>query len=660
MKLGVCYYPEHWPEERWAEDARLMRQAGLAVVRIGEFAWAKMEPIEGQFAWEWLDKAIQTLTAQRLQVVLGTPTATPPAWLCRTYPEILPVDSQGQQRNFGSRRHYCHNNPIYRQHTARIVTALAQRYANTPGVIGWQIDNEFGCHDTARCYCPACAAAFRAWLQKRYTSLEALNRAWGADFWSQTYAAWGQIEPPQQTVTEPNPSHVLDYYRFSSDSVLEYQQLQIDLLRQHTHGQWITHNLMGNFPDLDYHALARPLDHVCWDSYPTGYAEVQAETLYMPGEPRPSFAYDAGDPYVTGFCHDLTRGLKQTPFWVMEQQAGNINWALLNTGVRPGTVRLWTWHALASGAEAVVYFRWRACLYAQEQYHSGLLRHDSSPDLGYLEVLRMAEEHTLMEKISAAPLSVDTALLLDYEDLWAIQLQPHRRDFGYLRHLFVFYRALREIGIMVDIVGPQSDLSRYRLILAPTAHLGRPELAEKLAACAQAGSVVLLGVRTGFKTTSNTVTDQPLPGAYAALAGVNVKTWHALPPGVGYPLEPRIEGLEGEAAFWAEALQPGSETNSLARYRGGPFAGQSALTEYTLGEGRVVYLGWYPSLAQAKGLAARLAEQARVARLAELPQGILGIRRGPHTMLFNFTEQEAEAQMEGKPVRIPPRDLLIV
>ncbi len=657
MKLGVCYYPEHWPEERWAEDARLMRQAGLAVVRIGEFAWAKMEPAEGQFEWGWLDQAVDTLTAQGLQVVLCTPTATPPAWLCRAYPEILPVDHQGRRRAFGSRRHYCHNNPVYRQHTARMVTALAERYGSHPGVSGWQIDNEFGCHDTARCYCPVCTAAFRAWLQKRYESLDALNLAWGTDFWSQTYTAWEQIEPPMLAVTEHNPSQVLDYFRFSSDSVIDYQQLQIDLLRQHAPGQWVTHNLMGNFPDLDYHALARPLDHVCWDSYPTGYAEVQAETLYTAGEARPTFAYDAGDPYVTGFCHDLTRGLKQAPFWIMEQQAGNINWGTVNPGVRPGNVRLWTWHALGSGAEAVVYFRWRACLYAQEQYHSGLLHHDASPDVGYLELLRMAEEHTLMEKVSAEPLAAETALLLDYEDLWAIQLQPHRQGFSYLRHLFVYYRALRDLGIPVDIVGSQADLSRYRLILAPSAHLSRAALVEQLAACAGAGGVVLLGVRSGFKTPSNTVTSRPLPGIYADLAGASVQAWHALPEGVGYPLDAQVDGLGGEAAFWAEALQPGAEAYSLAHYTAGPFAGHSALTEHPTGKGYVLYLGWYPTVTQAQALLSRLAEQAGISRLEGLPQGVVGIRRGAFTLLLNFNEEPAVVEVNGKLARILGRDV---
>ena len=387
MKLGVCYYPEHWPRERWPIDAAMMREAGLTVVRIAEFVWQLMEPAEGQFAWDWLDEAIATLAAAGLEVVLGTPTAAPPAWLTHDYPDVLPVDAQGRTRNSGTRRHYCPTSPTYRRHSERIVRAMAERYGRHPAVVGWQIDNEFGCHDTVRCYCDQCAAAFRDWLKRKYGSLDALNEAWGAVFWSQSYGRWEEIRLPNLTPTGANPSHLLDYDRFASETTVSYQQLQVDLLRQHTAGQFITTNTLGNFEDLDYHDLARPLDFIAWDSYPTGYAEFQGESLYLPGKPDASFAYDVGDPYVTGFCHAQARGFKQAPFWVMEQQCGPVNWARFNTLVRPGTVRLWTWHALAEGADAVVYFRWRAVRFAFEQHHSGLLHHDATPATGYRELL---------------------------------------------------------------------------------------------------------------------------------------------------------------------------------------------------------------------------------------------------------------------------------
>lgn len=672
MKLGVCYYPEHWPQSRWATDAKMMSAGGLSIVRIGEFAWAKMEPAEDELTWDWLDAAIETLAGEGLQIVLGTPTATPPAWLCKAYPDILPVDSQGRRRHFGSRRHYCANSPAYQTHTRRIVTAMAGRYGQHPAVLGWQIDNEFGCHDTARCYCDHCALAFRDWLENKYVTLEALNDAWGTIFWSQTYSKWDEIDPPHLTVTEPNPSHVLDFYRFSSDSVVAYQQLQIDILRELSPDKSLTTNFMGNFPDLNYHDLARPLDFVAWDSYPTGHAEVQSETLYAPTDHRSTFAYDVGDPYITGFCHDLIRGLKpDKPFWIMEQQCGNINWSLYNTGVRPGTTRLWTWHALASGAEAVVYFRWRAVLYAQEQHHSGLLHHDTSPAVGYQDLLALKADRVLMEEISALPVNAHVAIVGDYNDLWAIQLQPHRLNFGYQSHLFVFYRALQRLGIPVTIVGPDADLSLYKLVIAPTVFLSDERLIASLTAFAEHGGDVLIGVRSGFKTLSNRVTDQPLPGPFRELIGGTVTDWHSLPPDVGYDIQSTIPGLGGQATVWAEALLPTPITPQregitmttgvrVAHYTSGPFASYAALMEKRTGIGRVFYLGWYPTGDQAETLLAYLTHQVGVPRLAELPSnGLIATARGPYIILLNFTDEPLTATIDGQLIPVGPRDVRI-
>jgi len=662
MKLGVCYYPEHWPEQRWAQDAQMMREAGLSIVRIGEFAWAKIEPREDRFEWGWLDRAVDTLAGAGLEIVLGTPTAAPPAWLCTAYPGILPVDVQGRRRRFGSRRHYCPTSQDYRRHTVRIVSALAERYATHPAVTGWQIDNELGDHDTAHCYCDSCAAAFRSWCQTRYQTLDALNDAWGTVFWSQTYSAWEQICPPNLTITEPNPSQALDYDRFCSDTWVESVQVQAGLLRAampQAGTQLITTNFMGTFPDLNYHALANPLDFVSWDSYPTGNAEIHAERIYHPGDRRPTLAYDAGDPHVTGFGHDLTRGLKRAAFWVMEQQCGNINWSLHNTGVLPGTMRLWTWHALACGAQAVVYFRWRAVPIAQEQLHSGLLNHDGSIAQGYREVSAMQAEAALMADVAAQPLEAPVALLLDYENLWALRMQPHRRDFSYLRHLFVYYRALQRLGVTADIISPQANLGDYRLVIAHSAYLADEHLASSLERYASEGGQVLLGVRSGFKDRTNRVYDGPLPGAFRTLCGLAVTGWQTLPPGVTFDLETSIPDLKGPAATWAEALMT-TGSHVLARYTSGPYAGQAALTENLVGQGSASYLGWYPTVDQAKAILAHWLKREGVPFRDDLPEGLVAAMRGPYTLLLNFTESDQTARVDGKLVRVRSRDLILL
>jgi beta-galactosidase len=669
MKLGVCYYPEHWPQERWPQDARLMREAGLSLVRIADFAWTIIEPKEGDFSWSWLDRAIEVLAGEGLQIVLCTPTASPPSWLCRAYPEIMPVDAEGRRRRFGSRRHYCPNSAVYRKHTERIVTAMGARYGNHSAVAGWQIDNEFGCHDTARCYCGSCSGAFRSWLEAKYGVIESLNDAWGTVFWSQTYGDWEEIDPPNLTIAEPNPSHVLDYYRFSSDSFVAYQGLQISALQPRIgKSQFVTTNFMSQFADLDYYDLARPLNFVTMSSYPTGHAEARS-SLYLPSNPLPAFAYDVGDPYVTSLGHSLMRGFKPgRPFWVMEQQCGNVNWSGYNAGVRPGTVRLWTWHALASGAEAVLYFRWRAGLFAQEQLHSGLLHHDASPAVGLGDLTAMKEELSLMSEISSDDTSAEIALLLDYDSLWAFRQQPHNQDFAYMRHLFVYYRALVRLGLPVDVVSADSDIGAYKIVIAPSAYVATERLVGSLKDFCEAGGTALLSVRSGFKTASNLVTDLPLPGLLRGLVGAAVDDWHSLPPGVGFELSAKVPGLLGPATVWAEALSPFvSDTGSgksdpevLAHYSSGPFNSCAALVENKIGAGRALYLGWMANDQQAEALMASLASQSGIHPLAEPPEGLIISRRGPHLILLNFTDSELTARVEGQAVQVGPRDVQII
>ena len=663
MKLGVCYYPEHWPEARWPIDAQMMREAGLDVVRIAEFAWANMEPEPGHYTWEWLDRAISVLAEAGLQVILGTPTATPPAWLTQAHPDVLRVDRNGRTRQHGSRRHACPTSPTYRALSRAIVSAMAARYGQDARVVGWQIDNEFGGGKTARCYCDRCADAFRRWLQARYGTLAALNAAWGTVFWSQTYDAWEQIQAPDDAIDKPNPSQELDYFRFCSDAFVAYQQEQIDILRASAPGRFITHNFMGLYRDLNQFDLAAPLDFVSWDNYPTGNPDRWRKLLYPfgvdPGRSDPVYAYDVGDPIITSMAHALTRGLKQRPFWIMEQQCGLINWGDVNPGVRTGTPRLWTWHALAEGAEACVYFRWRPSPYAQEQYHSGLLRHDGAPTIGLAEVRALAAARARMAAVAATPFTAEIGLLFDFDDLWAIQLEPHRRGFDYLRHLFVYYQALMRLGLPVDLVPLRADLSRYKLLIAPSLHIADDERAARLRDYAAQGGGLLLGVRSGFKTGSNLVPQEPLPGALRELVGAQVTHWQSLPDGVEMRLESAVPSLNTPATIWVEYLQP-----ETARVLAHTASGHAVWTENGVGNGRCHFLGWYPTPDQARALLLHLIETSAVPfdlpPLPDLPHGLLAYRRGPYTLLLNFTDQTLTASPAGAPVSVPPRDVLVL
>jgi beta-galactosidase len=535
MHLGTCYYPEHWPEDWWAEDARRMVDMGLTRARIGEFAWSRIEPSNGQFNWRWLDRAIETLHTAGLGIILGTPTATPPKWLVDEMPDMLAVDAQGRPRKFGSRRHYCFSHRGYRAECARIVTALAERYGHHPAIVMWQTDNEYGCHDSAVSYSDAAAGAFRECLAVRYGDIDALNRAWGNVFWSMEYPSFGAIDPPNLTVTEPNPAHVLDWRRFASDEVVSFNKAQCDIIRTHSPGRDITHNFMGFFTQFDHAAVARDLDLVTWDSYPLGFLD----SFAMFTEDEKIRYARQGHPDIAAFHHDLYRGMANGGRWgVMEQQPGPVNWARHNPAPLPGMVRLWTLEALAHGAELVSYFRWRQVPFAQEQMHAGLNRPDRTEDVGGSEVRQVAPE--INELTVNIRTEKQTALIFSYEAAWLFDAQPQGASFKYLDLVFAFYSALRRAGLNVDIVAADAPLGDYAMAIVPSLPILDPALFEPLTI------PILFGPRSGSKTSDFAIPDGLPPGPLFPLKVTRVES---LRPGLthkgdGFTVERWIEHAE--------------------------------------------------------------------------------------------------------------------
>ncbi|MES2145417.1 MAG: beta-galactosidase, partial [Pseudomonadota bacterium] len=459
--LGVCYYPEHWPEAQWAEDAARMAKLGLTWVRIGEFAWSRMEPQPGRMEWDWLDRAIATLGAAGLKVVLGTPTATPPRWMLDRHPDMIAVDRDGKPRGFGSRRHYCFSHKGYLAECARIVGLMAERYGRNPHVGAWQTDNEYGCHDTTISYSKSAEAGFRDWLAQKYQSPQALNRAWGNVFWSMEYASFDEIGLPNLMVTEGNPSHLMDFRRFSSDQVVAFNRVQTDIIRRHSPCP-IAHNYMGQVTEFDHFKVGADLEIASWDSYPLGFL---SDRIPASPEHKRRFAHQ-GDPDFQAFHHDLYRAVGRGRWWIMEQQPGPVNWAPYNPDPLPGMARLWAWEAFAHGAEAVCYFRWRQAPFAQEQMHAGLLRPDSVAAPAHDEAAQVARELADMPDVDLA--KADVALVFDYASDWAWQIQPQGRGFHYFWLAFHMYRGLRRLGLNVDILPPDAvDLSAYKLVLGP-------------------------------------------------------------------------------------------------------------------------------------------------------------------------------------------------
>lgn len=616
--LGVCYYPEQWPQEKWAEDSAQMVALGLKWVRIAEFAWAKIEPHPGQFDWHWLDLAIQTLGDAGLQVILCTPTAAPPKWLVDLYPEVLPVDERGTVRKFGARRHYCFSSPRYRIESARITDAIAKRYGNNPYVQAWQTDNEYGDHDTIYSYSDAALHAFRGWLAERYGTIDALNRAWGTDFWSMTYSDFGQIELPNNLVDEPTPSHLVDFTRFSSDQVRSFNRAQVDILRMHSPGRPITHNFMNQNVDFDHYALAQDIDVASWDVYPMG----GLTNGRLPDADKARYLR-VGDPDQTAFNHDLYRAVGRGRVWVMEQQPGPVNWAATNAAPADGMVRLWTWLAFAHGVEMLSFFRWRQAPFAQEQFHAGLLLPNSDPDQAYHEVAQVVRESAMVPAIGPRG-KARVALLLDYESRWAARALPQGQTYRPSHIALDWYAAASRLGVDLDIIGPHCDLDGYALVLAPDLLIATTAFVEKLR---ESGAKALFGPRSGSKTADIHIPQNLPPGPLAGLINMAVTRVESLPD---YHHElVQFGNASYTAHAWRETIVTAEPV--LAQFSGPYRDAAPAL----IGNDKARYLATLPGAELLQAIFANTLAWAGVGTLPDL--GDLRIsRRGALVFAFNF------------------------
>jgi beta-galactosidase len=659
FRFGADYYPEHWPEERWPEDARLMAEAGFNVVRMAEFAWSKMEPSEGQFDFTWLDRALEILHSRGISAVLGTPTASPPPWLMAKDEALFNVRQDGRRTTYGNRCEYCPSHPLYHEHTRRIVTAMAEHYAGHPAVIGWQIDNEFG----SRCYCPVCQVKFQEWLKVRYGTLEKMNAAWGTNFWSHVYTDWTQIPIPVATGGSPNPGLALDYDRFMSDTYVTYQKLQVDLLSQKCGGQFITHNFMGfGYEGINYYDLAAGLDLVTWDNYPSGF-----------------WSKESVNPSGPALGHDTMRCLKKQNFWVMEQQAGPSGWEIVGPSPRPGELRLWAYQSIAHGADGIVFFRWRTARHGTEQYWHGLLEHNARTGRRYEEIKQMGLElKKVGDQIAGAQVNAQVAIVQSYDTRWAFQVQANHPDFRYGEHVQHIYEALNQQNISVDVVSPADDLTAYKLVVLPAMYVLPEGLAANLKKFVEAGGTLVVTPRTGVKDEANAVVNLPLPGLLTNLCGVTVEEYDSLWPGVAQSVEfssPGLAGTKVAARLWCDVLAPNG-AQVIAKYGQDYYAGKPAITRNLVGKGQAVYVGTFGGADLYHALFGWLLSQTGIVGAMKSPAGVEVTERkqGDKRLLF-ILNHTAESQtvdipagynnlMDGKPVNesviVAARDVLIL
>jgi beta-galactosidase len=609
LVYGADYNPDQWAEEVWKADLDLMGEAGVTMVTLPVFGWARLEPTRDVFDFGWLDRVLELLWSRKIRVDLATATATPPAWLVREHPEVLPVSATGTRLEFGSRQTYCPSSPVFRERALKLCEAMALRYGDHPALAMWHVSNEYG-DELSRCYCQESARHFRRWLRDRHEDIGRLNHAWGTDCWGQRYAAWEQIEPPRASTGPVNPAQRLDFERFSSHALIELFTSEAGLLRRITPHVPVTTNFMGLFRDVDYARLASLEDLVSNDAYPD------------PADPHSGAA--------AALSFSLSRSLKPgTPWLLMEQAPSAVSWREVNVPKPAGQMRLTSLQALAHGANGIMFFQWRASRAGAERFHSAMLGHRGTRGRTWAECRQLGHELEQLGEITASRVVTQVGVIVDWDSWWALSAPdslPSMR-LRWDRQVRSFHASLRELGVTADLVPVGEGLARYRLLVAPSLFLLDQERADLLLRFTEDGGHLLVGPFSGVVDANNTVHPGGAPGPLRDLLGIEVEEPWPLTDGV-------TVGNEG-ADTWAEAVEPVT-AEVVAVYDSGPLTGRPALTR----KQNAWYLSTCLDAAGTRKLLARVCRAAGVPT-SSAPAEIV-TRTGPdasYTFVLNHTSQ---------------------
>ena len=582
--LGTCYYSEHWDRSLWRDDLRRMKQHGIFTVRIAEFAWTMLEPEEGVFRFDFFDEFLDLAEAEGMKVIIGTPTATPPAWLTEKYPEVLNCRIDGIPYRHGMRRHYNYNSLVYRRLCARIVEQIAAHYGQRPCVIGWQIDNELNCEADVF-YAESDTLAFREYLKAKYHTLDALNAAWGTVVWSQTYTAWEEIYVPRLTIhNSSNPHLVLDYYRFVSESAISFCGMQAAIVKKYKKpGDFITTN--GMFGHLDNHRMMdEALDVYAYDSYPN-FAYCLSED--------PGHSDDLND---RKWSRNLAEVRSICPhFLIMEQQSGANGW---NTRMeaptpKPGQMMLWTMQSIAHGADYVSFFRWRTAVVGTEMYWHGILDYDNRDNRKLAEVGQIWDRVQKLQPVAGADYVASVGLLRDYGILDVVSVDGYRLAKRSEKEIFVAAQLSHTPLDMVNLTDATSpdELRRYRLLIYPHPLILTEARAQTLRAYVENGGTLIVGARTGQKDIQGRCPMTPMPGLLSGLTGTRVKEFTFIGP-MDAPSQMNWNGRPLPAGIFNDVLEAEApDVEVLATYGTNFYAGEAALTERRVGAGRVCHFG---------------------------------------------------------------------
>jgi beta-galactosidase len=570
LAYGGDYNPDQWSEETWIEDARLMQKAGVNLVSLPVFSWPQIERTQGVYDFGWLDRVIDLLWEHGIKVDLATATATPPAWLIREFPEVLPANIHGQRLEFGSRQAYCPSSPIFREHALRLTEAMATRYGNHPALALWHISNEYGDH-VPRCWCDESARHFRRWLEARYGSIDGLNEAWGTTCWGQNYNTFEHIEPPRTSMGPINPSQNLDFERFSSDALLELFQSEIDVLRRVTPEIGVTTNFMSLFKELDYWDFAAVEDLVTDDAYP-----------------------DPADPQAhvpAALNYGLMRSLKDGQPWLLLEQAPSaVSWRDVNVPKAPGRMRLDSFQAIAHGSDGAMFFQWRQAKFGPEKYHSAMLGHRGENSRTFQETAALGQELKQIEAVRNTRVRASVALVADWDSWWgsaAPDSLPSQR-LNWLEQARAWHGALFALGHTVDVVRATGSFDAYDVVVVPNLYIATDEQASAMTAFVKRGGQLVVGPFSGVVDPTEKVHEGGAPGPLRALLGVEVDEWWPLSDG-----ETGEVSLDGESLatqIWSEWIDAAPDAEIVASYSAGVLAGRAAIVRNTVGAGSAWYL----------------------------------------------------------------------
>lgn len=570
LAYGGDYNPDQWPQEVWAEDVRLMVEAGVNLVTLPVFSWPLLEPEPGVWDFAGLDRIVDLLWENGIKVDLATATATPPAWLVRDHPEVLPWNADGVRLEFGSRQSYCPSSPVFREAALRLTRALAERYGDHPALALWHVSNEYGDH-VARCWCPESARHFRRWLEARYGDIAGLNEAWGTSCWGQNYLDFDQIEPPRTATGPINPAQLVDFERFSSDALLELFRSEVDVLREVTPEVPVTTNFMSLFRELDYWDFAAAEDLVTDDAYP-----------------------DPADPLAhvgAALNYGLMRSLKDgRPWLLLEQAPSAVSWRDVNVPKAPGQMRLGSMQAIAHGSDGVMFFQWRQAKFGPEKFHSAMLGHRGERSRTFRETKALGAELKKLEPVRGTRVRSTVALVADWDAWWGVtqtESMPSQR-LDWLTEARAWHAAAFALGQPVDVARAAGPFGDHRVLLVPNLYAATTEQAEALAAFVAGGGQLIVGPFSGVVDHREQVHDGGTPGPLRDLLGVEVDEWWPLPDGGHRTVE--LGGRVHSTRVWGEWIEPHDGTEVLARFADGDLAGMPALTRRPHGAGSAWYL----------------------------------------------------------------------